>query len=83
MDTNGPIKTPETPSPAELILQQKKDALQGLPQVGGDGGSGILAQLSSNPFFTAVSEGISSFYFHKKEKEKQNANLDLRSRDLV
>ncbi|CRG92576.1 putative mitochondrial chaperone bcs1 [Talaromyces islandicus] len=53
MDTNGPIKAPETPSPADLILQQKKDALQGLPQAGGDGGSGILAQLSSNPFFTA------------------------------
>jgi len=60
METNGPVKPSETPSPVDLILQQKKDVLQGLPQVGGgDGGNGnnnILAQLSSNPFFTAVSQ---------------------------
>jgi hypothetical protein len=68
MDTNGPIKPPETPSPTELILQQKKDALQGLPQLGGDGGDGILAQLSSNPFFTAVSEEFPSFFVFSQKQ---------------
>ncbi|KAH8695486.1 putative mitochondrial chaperone BCS1 [Talaromyces proteolyticus] len=52
MDTNGSSTAPESPAPADLILQQRKEALQGLPQPSGDGG-GILSQLSSNPFFTA------------------------------
>ncbi|KAL1969612.1 hypothetical protein VTN77DRAFT_8165 [Rasamsonia byssochlamydoides] len=51
METNGPVKAPGTPSPADLILQQKKDAVQALPQSSGDGG--IFSQLSNNPFFTA------------------------------
>lgn len=52
MEADGPAKAPGTPSPADLILQQKKDAVQALPQPSGDGG--IFSQLSNNPFFTAV-----------------------------
>lgn len=50
MDTEEPARAL---SPAELILQQKAEALQGLPRPGGDDG-GILSQLLGNPFFTAV-----------------------------
>jgi chaperone BCS1 len=56
MDAEGPTRASEPSSPAELILQQKSGALQGLTQTGGTDG-GILSQLLSNPFFTAVSPG--------------------------
>lgn len=54
MDAEGPARALEQLSPAESILQQKSGALQGLAQPGGNDG-GILSQLLSNPFFTAVS----------------------------
>lgn len=54
MDAEGPTRDLGPSSPAELILQQKTGALQGLGQLGGNDG-GILSQLLSNPFFTAVS----------------------------
>ncbi|KAJ5625756.1 hypothetical protein N7510_002065 [Penicillium lagena] len=51
MDSNGRVPgSPAGPvSPAELILQQKKDALQSAPS--GDGG--LWSQLTNNPLFTA------------------------------
>ncbi|EEA27429.1 Complex III assembly protein translocase and chaperone [Talaromyces marneffei ATCC 18224] len=52
MDAEGPTRDLGPSSPAELILQQKTGALQGLGQLGGNDG-GILSQLLSNPFFTA------------------------------
>ncbi|KAE8367712.1 BCS1 N terminal-domain-containing protein [Aspergillus caelatus] len=51
MDPNGPPSTQGLPSPGDLVLQQRKDAIQAAAQPTGDGG--LFAQLSSNPFFTA------------------------------
>lgn len=62
MDAEGPTRALEQSSPAELILQQKSGALQGLAQTGGNDG-GILSQLLSNPFFTAVSPDINHCCF--------------------
>lgn len=62
MDTEGPTRALEPSSPAELILQQKSGALQGLAQPGGNDG-GILSQLLSNPFFTAVSTSLYHCWF--------------------
>lgn len=62
MDAEGPARALEPSSPAELILQQRSGALQGLAQPGGNDG-GILSQLLSNPFFTAVSSGLYFYWF--------------------
>ncbi|RAL07109.1 bifunctional AAA family ATPase chaperone/translocase BCS1 [Aspergillus homomorphus CBS 101889] len=51
MDLNGPSSTPGLPSPGDLIAQQRKDAIQAAGQPPAEGG--LLAQLTSNPFFTA------------------------------
>ena len=62
MDAHGLTRALEPSSPAGSVLQQKSGAIQGLAQpVRNDGG--ILAQLLSNPFFTAVSPGLYSFFF--------------------
>ncbi|KAL3482358.1 BCS1 N terminal-domain-containing protein [Aspergillus californicus] len=50
MDQTGPI-SPGQPSPADLILQQKREAVQTAAQPTADGG--VWSQLTSNPFFTA------------------------------
>ncbi|KKK26239.1 chaperone BCS1 [Aspergillus rambellii] len=51
MDPTGPPSSPGLPSPGDLLVQQKKDAIQAAAQPTGDGG--LLSQLTSNPFFTA------------------------------
>lgn len=52
MDSNGrvPVSPTGPVSPAELILQQKKDVPPSAPS--GDGG--LWSQLTNNPLFTAV-----------------------------
>lgn len=55
MNSEGPTRALESSSPVDVILQQRTGALQGLPQSQVNDG-GILAQLLSNPFFTAVSD---------------------------
>lgn len=52
MNPDGPLNTPGLPSSGELIVQQKKDAIQAAGQPTGDGG--LFSQLTNNPFFTAV-----------------------------
>jgi chaperone BCS1 len=52
MEKNGAPDTAGLSSPGDLILQQRKDAIQAAVQQPGDGG--LFSQLSSNPFFTAV-----------------------------
>lgn len=56
MEANGPIKDQGTPSPVDLILQQRRDGAQAVPQPSGDGG--LFAQLSNNPLFTAVGRAL-------------------------
>ncbi|KAF4213451.1 hypothetical protein CNMCM8980_010538 [Aspergillus fumigatiaffinis] len=51
MERNGAPDTAGLSSPGDLILQQRKDAIQAAVQQPGDGG--LFSQLSSNPFFTA------------------------------
>ncbi|PKY08520.1 mitochondrial chaperone Bcs1 [Aspergillus campestris IBT 28561] len=51
MNPDGPLNTPGLPSAGELIVQQKKDAIQAAGQPTGDGG--LFSQLTNNPFFTA------------------------------
>ncbi|PLN85734.1 mitochondrial chaperone Bcs1 [Aspergillus taichungensis] len=51
MNPDGPLNTPGLPSSGELIVQQKKDAIQAAGQPTGDGG--LFSQLTNNPFFTA------------------------------
>ncbi|KAL2834933.1 BCS1 N terminal-domain-containing protein [Aspergillus cavernicola] len=50
MDQTGPT-SPGQPSRADLIVQQKSEAIQAAAQPTGDGG--LWSQLTSNPFFTA------------------------------
>jgi len=53
METNGLAKDQGTLSPADLILQQRRDATTpAVSQPNGDGG--LFSQLANNPFFTAV-----------------------------
>ncbi|KAI9928893.1 hypothetical protein MW887_001286 [Aspergillus wentii] len=52
MEPNGSSTAAGLPSPGDLILQQRKDALQAAgTQAAGDGS--LWSQLSNNPFFTA------------------------------
>ena len=55
MDPSGPSNTTGPPSSGDLILQQRKDAVQTAAQSTGDGS--FLSQFSNNPFFTAVWPG--------------------------
>ncbi|KAE8147505.1 BCS1 N terminal-domain-containing protein [Aspergillus avenaceus] len=50
MDPNAPGSAPGLPSAGDIIVQQRKDAIQAAGQPAGDG---LFAQLTSNPFFTA------------------------------
>lgn len=52
MEPNGPSNTSGPPSSGDLILQQRKDAVQTAAQSTEEGN--ILSQFSNNPFFTAV-----------------------------
>lgn len=54
MDPNGAVQTqaPAPSSPGDVIFA-KTNAIQGPAQTGGDGS--LYSQLTSNPFFTAVS----------------------------
>jgi chaperone BCS1 len=56
MEINGAPGTAGLSSPGDLILQQRKDAIQAAAQPTGDGG--LFSQLASNPFFTAVSRQL-------------------------
>jgi chaperone BCS1 len=51
MDQTGP-SLPGQPSPGDLVVHPKNEAIQAAAQPTGDGG--LLSQLTSNPFFTAV-----------------------------
>lgn len=82
MDLNGPSTTSGPPSPGDLIAQQRKDAIQAAAQPPSD--AGLFAQLTSNPFFTAVS----NFEHHQRKRVlfegKKVTNAALRDiRDLV
>lgn len=52
MERNGAPDTAGLPSPGDLVLRQRNDAIQAAIQQPSDGG--LFSQLSSNPFFTAV-----------------------------
>ncbi|GAD96758.1 mitochondrial chaperone BCS1, putative [Paecilomyces variotii No. 5] len=51
MEINGQAKDQGTPSPVDLILQQRRDATQAASPSSGDGG--LFSQLANNPLFTA------------------------------
>ncbi|KAL1857890.1 Complex III assembly protein translocase and chaperone [Paecilomyces lecythidis] len=51
MEINGQAKDQGAPSPVDLILQQRRDASQGVSQPSGDGS--LFSQLANNPLFTA------------------------------
>lgn len=53
MEPNGVVNS--APSAGDLALQQKTDLLQSAQQSGLKGDGSLWSQLTTNPFFTAVS----------------------------